>query len=309
MKIEDIRRVLIIGAGTMGQQIGLQCALHDYEVTLYDINSDALVAAMKQISVYATQLVNQGRLSQKEVDNVLACITTATDPEKASDNVDLLSESVPEIPELKSEVFAQFGALCPPRTIFTTNTSTLVPSMFAEASGRPERFAAFHFHGPMYGANVVDIMPHPGTSDTTVELLKDFARRIGQLPIIEKKESPGYVFNALIDPVFNAAIKLLVNEVASLEDIDRAWMGTTGMACGPFGLLDVIGIDTVLQIIVTQAQLIDDPEIEKGIDFLQGYVDKGWLGLKSGRGFYSYPEPSFQEPDFLAIEQAKVVPA
>jgi 3-hydroxybutyryl-CoA dehydrogenase len=302
MKIENVKRVLIVGAGTMGQQIGLQCAMHGYDVIIYDIDVDALEAATTQIKAYADGFVAFGLLTQEQADAPLARITTTNDPKEAAAEADLLSESVPEDVELKGKVFAQFNGLCPPHTIFTTNTSSLIPSMFAEETGRPAQFAALHFHGPIRGANVVDIMPHAGTSNETVELLEAFAKRIDQIAIVLKKESRAYVFNAMLHGFVQAALTLAINGVASVEDIDRAWMGVTKMIAGPFGMLDNIGLDISWQIAEYWAKELGDSQLQAQADFLKQYVDKGWLGVKSGRGFYTYPDPAFLQPGFLTGE-------
>jgi len=292
MEIEDVRRVLIVGAGIMGRQIGLQCAMHGYNVTLYDISLDALEAATAQIEAYATHLVAWGRLTQQEADAALARITTTNHADEAAAEADLLSESVPEDAELKGRVFAQFNKLCPSHAIFTTNTSHLAPSILADKTGRPAQFAALHFHQHVWEANVVDIAPHPGTSNDTVELLRAFAERIGQIPIVLSKESPGYVFNAMLNALIGAALTLAANGIASVEDIDRAWTGVTKMLIGPFVMLDVVGLDLAWQIRDCLAKIGDDPQLQSHADFLRQYVDKGWLGVKSGRGFYSYASPT-----------------
>ncbi len=302
MKIEDVRRVLIVGAGTMGQQIGLQCAMHGYNVTLYDIAPGTLEAAMTQIREYAAGFVAWAGLTQEKADTILARITTTNDPEEAASEADLLSESVPEDPELKGRVFAQFHKLCPPHTIFTTNTSSLIPSMFAEATGRPARFAALHFHPYVWDASVVDIMPHPGTSNETVELLLAFAKRIGQISIVLNKESHGYVFNAMLNAALGAALTLLMSGVASVEEIDRAWIGIMKTIAGPFGILDTVGLDIAWDISEYWAKQTNEPGARAAADFYKGYVDKGWLGVKSGRGFYTYPDPAYLQPGFLAGE-------
>jgi 3-hydroxybutyryl-CoA dehydrogenase len=299
MKIEDIRCVLIVGAGTMGQQIGLQCAMHGYEVVVYDIVPEVLEAANAQIKAYAAHLVSQARLTQSEADAALARLSFTTDPEDAAAGADLLSESVPEDPSLKGKVLAQFNELCPPHTIFTTNTSTLIPSMFADATGRPAQFAALHFHTYVWDSNVVDIMPHPGTSPETVELIYAFAQRIGQIPIVLQKENYQYVFNAMLGALNTAAVKLVVDGVASVEDVDRAWMGVMKMPVGPFGILDIVGLKTVWDIVQYWATAVNDPQLQANADFLKQYVDKEWLGVKTGRGFYTYPDPAFARPDFL----------
>lgn len=308
MKIEDLNCVLIIGAGTMGQQIGLQCALSGYDVILYDTVPEMLNTAIDRIKAYTHQLVGQGRWDQNQVNTALDKISATHDPEVAAMEADLVSESVPEDPELKRKVFAQFNELCPSHTVLTTNTSTLVPSMLAEASGRPAQFAALHFHGIMMGGNVVDIMPHPGTSPETIAVLRAFVEQIGLIPVYLEKEHPSYIFNAILEQVFKVATRLVADGVASVENVDRAWIGNTGMPVGPFGMLDVIGLDTVWQVAETQRKLTKDPKFQWLADFFKKYVDQGHLGVKSGRGFYTYPNPTFQQPEFLT-GQKELVPA
>jgi len=217
----------------------------------------------------------------------------------AAAEVDLVSESVPEDPELKGRVLGQFNELCPQRTIFTTNSSTLLPSMFAAATGRPDRFAALHFHIPVWSSNVVDVMPHPGTSAETTELLLAFARRIGQIPIRLRKENFGYVFNALYTAINREALTLVTNGIASVEDVDRAWIGIMKMPIGPFGMLDGVGLDTVWHITDYWARQLGDPQIRANADFVRTYLDRGRLGVKSGAGFYDYPDPAYAAPGFL----------
>jgi 3-hydroxybutyryl-CoA dehydrogenase len=302
MRIEDVRRVLIAGAGTMGREIGLQCALHGYDVTLYDVSQDALEATTARQDEALAGFVAEEQLTREQAQEALGRITTTVDPIEAAIEVDLLSESVPERLELKSKLFAQFNELCPPRTIFTTNTSSFVPSMFAEATGRPAQFAAFHFHHVVWVSNVVDIMPHPGTAPETVDLLRAFARRIGQIPIICQKESHGYVFNAMLNALNRAALTLVANGVASVQDVDRAWMGVMKMSIGPFGILDGVGLDTAWDITAHWAKALGDPQLRRNADFLKQYVDQGHLGAKSERGFYTYPSPAYQRPGFLTGE-------
>ncbi|MEI7990409.1 MAG: 3-hydroxyacyl-CoA dehydrogenase [Chloroflexota bacterium] len=302
MKIEDVKRVLIIGSGTMGQEIGLQSAMYGYQVTYYDIAPEMLEKAAGRIQAILAGFVAGGHLSQEQADAVLARITYSTDPQAAAHEVDLVSESVPEDPTLKTKIFAQFNALCPPRTIFTTNTSSLIPSLIAEATGRPAQFAALHFHHEVWVSNVVDVMPHAGTNAETVELLIAFAKRIGQIPIVSKKENYGYVFNAMYNALNREAITLAANGIASVEDIDRAWMGVMKMPLGPFGMLDGVGLDTAWHITQYWANTLNDPQLKINADFLKTYVDQGFVGIKNGRGFYSYPDPLYARPEFLLGE-------
>ena len=299
MKIDDIRRILIVGAGTMGQEIGLQCAMHGYEVVLYDIAPNMLEAATTRHKSILARLVGEGYMTRDQAEAAQGRITTSADPREAASRADLLSESVPEDPELKAKVLAQFNVLCPPHTIFTTNTSSLIPSMLAAATGRPAQFAAFHFHHEVWVSNVVDIMPHPGTSEETMELLYAFAKRIQQIPVICQIENHGYIFNFMFDGMVTKALALAANGIASIEDIDRAWMGVMKMPVGPLGMLDMIGLDTVWHIGRYWAKVLGDPQLQKNVDFLNRYVEHGYLGVKSGRGFYTYPDPAFQQPEFL----------
>ena len=302
MEIDDLHRVLVIGSGTMGLQIGLQCATHGYQVALYDAAPAALDAAPARLRAYGQEQVAAGYIDAARLEAALAAITPTADPQAAAADVDLVSESVPEDPVLKGRVLGQFDALCPPRAVFTTNTSTLVPSMYAEATGRPDRFAALHFHQPVWSGNVVDVMPHPGTEPRTVDLLMAFARRIGQIPIRLRRENYNYVFNAMYTALNTAAISLAANGVASVEDVDRAWMGIAKSPAGPFGMLDVVGLDTALDITDYWAARTGDQQLHVNADFLRGYVERGCRGTKSGEGFYRYPNPAYASPGFLEGE-------
>ena len=300
MNIDDIRHVLVVGTGTMGQKIALQCARHGYEVIAYDGFAKSLENAQERIPAYAADLVSQGLMTAAEVEPTLARITYTLNPEDGA-QADLISESVLEDPELKGKVFAQFNRICPPHTLFTTNTSTLLPSMFAAATGRPEKFAALHFYG-VWMKNLADIMPHPGTSPETLSLLMAFAKRIGQVPTLLKKEYPGYIGNTILGALNAVALKLVfVDRVATIEDVDRAFMLLEGTPYGPFGWLDSNGLDTIWRVMESGAKISGDPGAQEFADmFKREYIDKGWLGVKSGRGFYSYPNPAFLQPDFLS---------
>jgi 3-hydroxybutyryl-CoA dehydrogenase len=299
MKIQDIKRVLILGAGTMGQQIGLQCAMCGYEVVYYDLTQEILDKALKRVSKLGSWFVSSGVLTEEKLRQALARISATPDPVKAAQNTDLVSESVPEDPQLKGKIFAQFNKLCPERTIFTTNTSMLVPSMFAAATGRPEKLVALHFHDTR-STNVVDVMPHPGTAPEVTQLVHDFAVSIGQIVIVLHRESNGYVFNTMLSSLFTSALTLASRDVAGIEDIDRAWMGVMHTPMGPFGIMDQIGLSTVWTITDYWSKKTGDPQAKANADFLKQYVDRGHLGFKTNRGFYSYPNPAYTDEKFLS---------
>jgi len=298
MNVNDIKKVLLLGAGTMGQQISVPMSLAGFDVVIYDINEEMFPKAMRRIPKIMAGMVLWKKITQEQADAAIKRITTTSDPEIAAKEADIIIESVPEKPDLKIKIFSQFNKLCPERTIFTTNTSTLLPSWIAEGTGRPGKFLAFHFHDVSL-TNVVDIMPHPGTSKETIDLVKQFAEKADQLPIMLKKESSGYVFNFMLGALFHAAETLATRDVASIEDIDRAWMGVTHMLQGPFGMMDGIGLDTMLSVTEYWATKFKDPQWIKNAEFLKGYVEKGHLGMKTKKGFYEYPKPSYNQPEFL----------
>ena len=296
MPAQDIQRVLVVGAGTMGGQIALQCARHGFDVTLYDVSAEALASGMARVRGYARRLAAEGRAD----DDTLGRLTPTNDLPAAAATADLVTESVPEDPALKGRVFAELNDLCPPHTIFTTNSSTLLPSMIAAATGRPDRFCALHFHLPPWDANVVDVMAHPATDPDVTAAVVAFARRIGQIPIVAKKESSGYVYNAMLSALNRAALTLAAEGVAEVADVDRAWMGIMKMPIGPFGIMDAVGLDTVWKITDFWAGVTGDPQLRANATFLQAYLDEWRLGLKSSRGFYDYPNPAFGQSCFLA---------
>jgi 3-hydroxybutyryl-CoA dehydrogenase len=299
LKAENIQRVLIIGGGTMGRQIALHFAMHGCNVVIYDIQEEFLTKALSGIQKIAGSYVRLKRITQEAAETAIGRIKTTTIPEEAAADIDLVSEAVPEDPVLKGKIFSLFHSLCPPRTIFTTNTSTLLPSMFAEVTGRPEKFLALHFHDLRTSA-VVDIMPHSGTNEETIHVVQGFTKRMELIDILLRKESSGYVFNAMFAAFLGSAQTLAANDIASIEDIDRAWMGVMNMPIGPFGLMDSVGIDTAWMVTAYWAKQTGDAQSQKNADFLKQFVDRGEVGQKTGKGFYRYPGPLFRQPGFIA---------
>ena len=297
MTADHIQHVLIVGAGTMGRQIAWQCATHGFDVTLTDADSAALEGAMTAVARFAAGAVGSGALGEADARAALGRLRATAEPDYAT--VHLVSESVYEDPTVKGQVFARLHALCPPETIFTTNSSPLLPSMFAAAAGRPDRFCALHFHLPVWTANVADVMAQPFTSAETLATVAAFARRIGQIPIVLPQEHSGYVFNDMFNALNTAAINLVAGGVATIEDVDRAWMGIMKMPVGPGGWLDDIGLDTVWRITDFWGGIASDPRLKQNAAFLKTFVDAGRLGRKSGGGFYDYPNPAYSQTGFL----------
>ena len=297
--MKSIEHVLVLGAGTMGTQIGLQCAAFGCSVMIYDAVDAALEAAKPRLGRLAKIMVKQGRISADQARDGLARITLTNDVERAAKDADLISESVPEDPALKMKVLGQFNTLCREDTIFTTNSSTLLPSQVARGTGRPDRFLALHFHD-CTTTNVVDVMPHGETDPAVVAQVLAFCRAIDQYPIELKKENHGYVFNTMLSALLGSALDLAAGDVARVADIDRSWMGIMGTRVGPFGIMDAVGLETVYKITAYWAARDKNPAKQARAAFLKSYVDKGELGIKTGRGFYTYPQPEFLSPEFMA---------
>jgi len=259
--LSDIKNILILGSGTMGLRIGLAFALNRFKVVIYDLDAKAFESAKKRQQKLIHQLVKSGQYTQMQAAIALQNIHFTTAAKEAAKDADLVSESVTENLEIKRKVWKQFGALCPEKTIFTTNTSSLLPSLFADDTSRPERFCAFHFHDVFY-ANVVDIMPNSKTSPWIVSLLKDIGKQIGQTPVVVKKESPAYIFNAMLIALIGAAGNLVTYDVASIE-------------------------------------VKKDEKNQRFAKLLKTYIEKGKLGRKTGEGFYKYPNPRFMDANFM----------
>ncbi|MCF6212539.1 MAG: 3-hydroxyacyl-CoA dehydrogenase [Flavobacteriaceae bacterium] len=292
--LKDIHNILILGSGTLGLRIGLACALNNYKVTIYDIDEKAFASAKKIQANLLKILVKAQTYTQKQADAALQNLQFTSNAQEAAQKADLVSESVTENITIKKKVWQQFGKLCPPKTIFTTNTSSLLPSLYADDTGRPERFCAFHFHDVFY-ANVVDIMPNPQTETWIIKLLQDFGKSIQQTPVIVQKESPAYIFNAMLIALIGAAGALVTYDIASIEDVDRSWMGNFKMTRGPFGIIDEIGLDTAWHVTSPKK----DKKSKRFATLLKTYIDKGKLGRKTGEGFYKYPNPRFLDTDFI----------
>ncbi|TVP49451.1 MAG: 3-hydroxyacyl-CoA dehydrogenase [Mongoliibacter sp.] len=289
-----IKNVCILGAGTLGSRVALQSALSGYKVKIYDISTEALKASKITMTKIIHQLAKGTGLEESAGINAIESIIFTDNAESAVEDADIINESVLEDIQVKNEVWEMFGKIAPEKTIFTTNTSFLLPSMFADISGRPAKFCALHFHDVFY-MKVVDIMPHPGTDPDLIPILETFGKSLEQLPVFVKKENPGYIFNSMLMAFIGAAGKLLTKDIGSIEDIDKSWMVNFNMPTGPFAILDKIGLDTAWR--VTSAQ--PDPASQRFAALLKSYIDAGKLGEKSGEGFYKYPKPKYRDENFL----------
>jgi 3-hydroxybutyryl-CoA dehydrogenase len=290
----NISTVCIIGAGNLGTRIALQAAISGFKVTLYDLNQEFLDRSFLQIEKLSRQLIRNNYLDEKNLPELFTKLHFTSTLKDALLDADFVSENVTEDLEIKKVIWGEISKIVSNQTILTTNTSYLLPSQFATLSGHPENFCSFHFHDVFY-SRVVDIMPHEGTDSEVIKILEWFGRKLNQVPILVKKEHSGYIFNTLLISWIDAAGRLLTGEIAEIEAIDKSWMINFKMESGPFGVLDGVGLDTAWHITNSRRS----PASKAFATLLKTYVDQGKLGVKSGEGFYSYPNPAYRQADFL----------
>ncbi|OJV51889.1 MAG: 3-hydroxybutyryl-CoA dehydrogenase [Bacteroidetes bacterium 43-16] len=295
----SIKNVTVAGSGVLGAQIALQSAYHGFNVTVYDISDDILTRAKATFERIAEAYRSDLRASQASIDAAFARLSYSADLATAVQDADLLIEAIPENPAIKTEFYQKLAAVAPEKTIFATNTSTLLPSMFAAATGRPEKFLALHFANEIWKHNTAEIMGHAETDKAVFDTIVAFAKDIGMIALPLHKEQPAYILNSLLVPLLSAASALWANGVADPETIDKTWMAATGAPTGPFGMLDVVGLTTAYNINKMAAEAHPDPLKLKIVELLKGMIDEGKSGVASGKGFYTYPDPAYKAPDFL----------
>ncbi|WP_420908094.1 3-hydroxyacyl-CoA dehydrogenase [Macrococcus armenti] len=293
------KNITIAGGGVLGSQIAFQTAYFGYEVKLYDINEDAVKAADEKLDKLVARYTEFFG-DQSKAESARKRISTTANLEDALQDSDLLIEAVPEKKEIKVDFYTQVAKVAPEKTIFATNSSTMVPSDFAEYTGRPEKFLSLHFANEVWKNNTGEVMGHAGTDKKYEEEVLKFAESIGLIALHVLKETPGYILNSILVPFLEAGKKLYVSGVADIETIDKTWMAATGMNMGPFGALDVIGLNTDYHITLANAEKNDDELLLKFANLMkEEYIDKGNLGVSTGKGFYTYPNPSFKSEDFI----------
>ena len=281
----DITTVAVLGTGVLGSQIAFQTAYSGFAVTAYDISDDALAAARERFAHLAATYRAEvpGAAEDGKADLALMRLTLSTDLDAAA-QADLVIEAVPEVLDLKRDVYTRLGELAPAKTIFATNSSTLLPSDMVEFTGRPDRFLALHFANRVWKFNTAEVMGTTQTDPAVFATVEEFATEIGMVPIAIHKEKAGYVLNTLLVPLLNAGMGLAAGGDAAVEDIDKTWRIATGAPLGPLQILDVIGLTTPYNIL-THSSTGD----EKLATWLkETYIDQGKLGVATGEGFYKY---------------------
>ena len=289
----SIKNVTVLGAGVLGAQIAFQSAYAGFNVVSYDINDDALKAAQDRFESikksYKTALPDEA--TDEKLSEASGRITQTADLEEAVKEADLVIEAVPEKIDLKKKVWTDVGKAAPEHTIFTSNTSTLLPSSFADASGAPERFLSFHFANRLWVQRLAEIMPTEKTDEKYVEELEAYANDMQMDPVVLNKEEPGYIINSLLVPFLEAGQSLWARGVADFKDIDRDWTIGMGVNNGPVQIMDVIGLRTVFAISedkIEEAGAGWRKEFVKRLK--EEYVDENKLGVETGEGFYKYDE-------------------
>ncbi len=280
-----IEKVVVLGTGVLGSQIAFQTAYSGFDVTAYDISDEILEKARNGFAGLAARYEQEVEgASDDSTRAAMARIRYSSRLEDAVRDADLVIESAPERLDIKRELYTRLGPLAPERAIFVTNSSTLLPSDLADATGRPDRFLALHFANEIWVHNTAEIMGHAHTNPDVYETVVDFARRIGMVPIELRREQAGYVVNSLQVPFLQAAQALVVKGVADPETVDMAWRTAWGAPHGPFQALDVIGLATVYNIAAA-----GDEESRANARYLkEHYLDQGKLGRATGEGFYKY---------------------
>ena len=292
--------ITVAGSGVLGSQIAFQTAYKGkFNVVIYDINDEALERAKDRIMNLKPYYKADLGASDEDLNAAYDRLTFHSNLAKAVADADLVIEAIPEVVQIKTDFYNELGKVAPEKTVFATNSSTLLPSQFAEATGRPEKFLALHFANEIWKNNTAEVMKHPGTDERFFDEVIEFAKAIGMVALPLHKEQPGYILNSLLVPFLEAGQGLLLNEVADPATIDKTWMIATGAPLGPFAILDVVGITTAYNIANAKAQA-GDPHFVKLANLLKTeYIDKGKTGRAAGEGFYKYPNPAFAKANFL----------
>ncbi|UBM62683.1 3-hydroxyacyl-CoA dehydrogenase [Candidatus Sulfidibacterium hydrothermale] len=295
-----MKNIAVLGAGVLGSQVAWQAAFHGMNVSVYDISPEALQKAREKHREFAVLFQEKYHVTEEETKNALKRLRYFENLAEAVQDADITSESVPEVLEIKKDFYRKLAAVAPEKTIFTTNSSTMIPSMFSQETGRPEKFLAMHFANPVWEANIAEVMGHAGTQKAVFDAVVDFTREMGMVPVPLYKEQPGYVINSLLSPFLSAAANLYFNGVADYKTIDKTWMISTGARSGPFGIMDLVGMQTMYNVMMLKAKQTGNPDALKRAEAIKTqFIDKGKMGIASGEGFYRYPNPAYKDPDFL----------
>lgn len=285
MTTNSIQCIGVIGAGQMGAGIAQTAAQSGFEVILTDKNREAAEKGKTKIAAQLKKLVEKGKITETDAQKTLSAIYVS-ESLKDHAKAQLVVEAVAEIPALKNQIFNDLDQICPIQTILTSNTSSISITAIAAQTHRPERVAGMHFMNPVPVMKLVEGIRGIQTSDDTFQKVRETAERMGKT-FVEAKDFPGFAVNRILMPMINEAITTLHEGVASVEDIDTAMKLGTNQPMGPLTLADFIGLDTCLAIMQVLHEGLGDSKYRPS-PLLKQYVAAGWLGKKTGRGFYKY---------------------
>jgi len=283
--MREIQTIGVVGAGTMGHGIAQVAATSGYEVTLVDVDAGALERGLGAVEKSLGKLVDKGRLGADERDAARERLASGTDLAALAE-ADLVVEAVVERLDVKREVFAELDRQCGPETVLASNTSSIAITRLAAATGRPEKVIGMHFMNPVPLMQLVEVIRGLATSQETYDAVEAAARRMGKTPV-EVHDAPGFVSNRVLMPMINESVFCLWEGVGEAEAIDQVMKLGMNHPMGPLALADLIGLDVCLDILRVLQEGFGDPKY-RPCPLLVKMVDAGYLGRKSGRGFYTY---------------------
>jgi len=280
-----IKKIGVIGAGTMGHGIALVSARSGYDVVITDVNKRFVKEGIRKIEKFLSESIKKGKMTEYEKNKVLSKIKGSINLIDVKD-CDFIIEAIVENANLKKKLFRELDNLCPQNTIFASNTSTISITEMASATRRPDKFIGMHFMNPAPIMKLVEIIRGLKTSNETIKIIKEVAQKMEKIPI-EVKDSPGFISNRVLMPMINEAIHCLREGVATKEAIDNIMKIGMNHPMGPLELADLIGLDTCLYIMEELYKGFSNPKY-KPCPLLKKMVRAGYLGRKTGRGFYMY---------------------
>ncbi len=288
MTNKQIQSITVIGAGQMGHQIAMLAALGGYETILQDVHENALNAAQEKLDVILTKWVQKGKFSEDRKLAAFSRLQYTTDLEKAASGADLIIEAVVEKLDVKQEVFAKLEELAPAETIFATNSSTIVNSLIASVTNRPDKFINMHFFFPPLVMDCVEVVMSDQTSEETAKLAMEVTENMNRTGVLLRKEISGFVANRILGALQREALYLYEEGIVDYKDIDLICRKALGHPIGPFELMDLSGIDVGYFVMQQRFNETGNPE-DKPNACIEEKVNKGHLGRKTGKGWYDYP--------------------